>query len=252
MTHADALALFLAGAAAAFINTVAGAGSLISLRVLMLLGVPAVVANGTNRLPVLVQSIVAYLGFRRANVVAPPSELRRVVLYAGLGSLGGAVASSFVPEEAMRTILIFVLFGVAVVSLFGLRKKKEKDEAAPAVAPASYVPWLVVSGAYGGFLQAGVGLILLYALMDVRGLSALEANLIKAAATAVFAVIALGVFVAHGQFDLPKALVLSAGAFAGALLGVRFAARYVSVLRYVAVGADFVACVVLLWREWAA
>jgi uncharacterized protein len=251
VTPADVVVLFLAGAAAAFINTVAGAGSLISLRVLMLLGVPAVVANGTNRLPVLVQSVVAYLGFRRANVVVEPTELRRVVLYAGVGSLVGAVASSFVPEEAMRTILIFVLFGVAVVSLFGLRKKKAKEDGAPAIAPASYVPWLILSGAYGGFLQAGVGLLLLYALMDVRGLDALKANLIKAAATAVFAVIALTVFVVRGQFDAPKALALSAGAFAGALLGVRFAARYVSVLRYVAVVADFVACVVLLYREWA-
>lgn len=239
-----------AGTVAAFINTVAGAGSLISLRVLMLLGVSAQVANGTNRLPVLVQSLLAFVGFRRAKVEIDAKELRPVVLYSGMGGLVGAIASSFVPEKVMRGLLIFVLFGVAVLSLVGLARKQPTGDERAAEQPSRYVLWLFVSGAYGGFLQAGVGLLLLYALMEVRGLDALRANAIKAAATSVFAALALAVFVTRAQFDVERAAVLSLGAVFGALLGVRFASRYAGTLRYLAVAADFVACLVLLAREW--
>ncbi|MBT3919531.1 MAG: sulfite exporter TauE/SafE family protein, partial [Flavobacteriaceae bacterium] len=46
-----------------FINTVAGGGTLLSLPVLIFLGLPPSVANGTNRVAIVIQTAFATAGF---------------------------------------------------------------------------------------------------------------------------------------------------------------------------------------------
>ena len=49
--------VFVAGVAAGFVNVMAGGGSSLTLPALMLLGLDASVANGTNRLSIVTQSL---------------------------------------------------------------------------------------------------------------------------------------------------------------------------------------------------
>jgi uncharacterized membrane protein YfcA len=246
--------LAAAGLAAGFVNTVAGAGSLLSLRALMVLGVLPADANGTNRVPVVAQSLTAALAFRRhtrvSGALLAPSVVPSVV-----GALLGAGASTLLPDRVMNVLLIGVLFAVA---LLGLRKAKtrvgvELDEAAEAARLATWPSrtWLFASGFYGGFLQAGVGLLLLHALSNVAGLSMLRSNALKVTVVLVFSLAALVVFVATGHVRWLLAAPLSLGSILGALLAVRFAVKLGEKLKIAVVVVDFLVCAVLVGRALA-
>ncbi|HTJ80203.1 MAG TPA: sulfite exporter TauE/SafE family protein, partial [Polyangiaceae bacterium] len=104
----EAALLVAVGCAAGFVNTAAGAGSLLSLRALMLLGFPAEIANATNRVPVLVQSTVAARGFDKAGLI-DRGNVVKTAIPASLGAIVGAVTASHLPEKVMRWVLIVVL-----------------------------------------------------------------------------------------------------------------------------------------------
>lgn len=260
--------LVVVGAAAGFVNTAAGAGSLLSLRALMLLGVPATIANATNRLPVLAQSVAAGIGFHAGGKLDRENILRAAIP-SSVGSLVGALAASYAPEKAMRYILIVALFGMAVVSLVPLKKpaptKTERIAAhtASASAPVASAPaapnlrspaaiaWLLIAGAYGGFLQAGVGLVLLFALSNVGGYDLVRANALKVVVVGLFTVVSLAVFVARGEVWYGPGLVMCGGSVVGARFAVRFAMNRGAALKRLVVLVDLVACAALVYREFA-
>ncbi|MBK8938581.1 MAG: sulfite exporter TauE/SafE family protein [Polyangiaceae bacterium] len=245
--------LALVGAVAGFVNTVAGAGSLLSLRALMLFGLPATIANGTNRVPVVAQSIAATLGFAKHGRL-PRRAIAWAAAPASLGALAGSLGASFVPERPMRWVLIVVLFAVGV---WGLRSPKVPERAGELDDDAvlarcrdpKVVVWLFFAGAYGGFLQAGVGLILLHALSSVGGIDLVRANALKVVVVAVFSVVAASVFIARGQVAWVAALAMTVGAVVGARLAVAYAIGWAQKLKIVVVVVDLVACAVLLLTE---
>ncbi|RME71099.1 MAG: sulfite exporter TauE/SafE family protein, partial [Chloroflexi bacterium] len=63
------LAIIAAGFVAGFINTLAGSGSLVTLPLLIFAGLPANVANGTNRVAILLQNVVGVSSFRQQKVL---------------------------------------------------------------------------------------------------------------------------------------------------------------------------------------
>jgi uncharacterized membrane protein YfcA len=111
------------------------------------------------------------------------------------------------------------------------------------------VVWLFFAGAYGGFLQAGVGLILLHALSSVGGIDLVRANALKVVVVAVFSVVAASVFIARGQVAWVAALAMTVGAVVGARLAVAYAIGWAQKLKIVVVVVDLVACAVLLLTE---
>lgn len=246
-------ALVGVGAVAGFVNTVAGAGSLLSLRALMLLGLPATIANGTNRVPVVAQSFAASFGFSRAGKL-PWSAVGWAAAPACAGALAGSIGASYVPEKPMRIVLIVVLFAVGLLGLRSPKKDagaEELDDAAVLrmVRSPKIVAWLFFAGAYGGFLQAGVGLILLHALSTVGGLDLLRANALKVVVVAIFSVVAVAVFIARGQVFWLAAAAMTVGSVIGARLAVSYAIGWAQRLKVFVVVVDLAACVVLLLQE---
>ena len=161
-------ALFLAGGGlvAGVVNTLAGGGSLLTVPLLTFLGLPGSVANGTNRVGVLLQSGVASWGFWREGV------------------------------SGVRSALPLLL---------------------PVAAGA-------LLGAFGGAFQAGVGILLLYAL-SAGGSDLVRSNAVKVVLNFCFSLLVLPVFVSARQVALPEALALGAGFAAGGLAGPRIAVR---------------------------
>lgn len=242
--------LALVGAAAGFVNTVAGAGSLLSLRALMLFGMPAGIANASNRVPVLAQSLTAAFSFSRKQPL-PREAIVWACWPACVGALCGSLVASYVPDREMKLVLIGVLF---LVALLGLRKAR-RPEGVPALDDAAVIAicrrpvtvvWLFGTGAYGGFLQAGVGLIMLHALSTVGGLDLVRANALKAVVIAVLSLVSVTVFITRGMVVWVPALAMMAGAVVGAELAVRFAISWADRLKVVVVVVDLVACVALL------
>lgn len=218
------LVLGAAGLAGGFVNTLAGGGSLVTLPALLLLGLPADVANATNRVGVLAQSLVAARGLGRDPRLAATSKTW-VLLPSLAGSVAGAWIAARVPAAALKPILLATLIAIAFTLLWRpavLVAGSDEAPLDPRARPLG-VPGLFLIGAYGGFLQVGVGIFLLLFLGGVLRYDLLLGNALKSLLVAALTLAALAVFVVERQVWWAPGLLMSVAMVAGARLGVRVA-----------------------------
>jgi uncharacterized membrane protein YfcA len=216
--------LFGAGVVSGFVNTIAGGGSLLTLPALMLLGLPANVANGTNRLSVITQSLSGTLMFYRAGKLHTPA-LGSIALPTFVGAIAGAGVAAIAPADILKPVLLGTMIAMAVLmTLKPVFAVEEGVEPRSAWQPAS-LAGLFAAGLYGGFVQAGVGFVLLAVLGGVMRYDTVRANALKLACTLIFGVGALAVFAAAAQIVWIPAAVLAVGTVVGSQLGVKFALK---------------------------
>lgn len=212
------------GFVAGFMNTLAGSGSLLTLPILILLGLPANVANGTNRVGVLLQNIVAVGAFRRRGAL-PLEGSWKLIVPAVAGAVVGAELAVDLDEALLRQAI-----GVLLLVLLGVMLLNPERWIAAHVAPRSprllvEVPLFFAIGAYGGFIQVSVGLFLLAGLVLGAGYNVVGANALKNLIVLVFTAAALVVFVVNDQVEWTLGLLLGAGQAAGAWTAVHFAVK---------------------------
>ena len=217
--------LIAAGFLAGFINTLAGSGSLLTLPALIFLGLPAHLANGTNRVAILLQNIVAVSSFHSHRVL----DVRRgltLAVPAIVGSLIGARIAVGLDEAMLRRAIGLLMLFMAVVIV----ARPKRWIAGHAGGEIRLSPWLTavvffLIGVYGGFIQAGVGIFLLAGLVLGAGLDLVRANAVKVLIVLCFTVFALAVFVAHGQVDWGVGVILGLGNMAGAWVATKVAVK---------------------------
>jgi uncharacterized protein len=215
------LALFGVGFIAAIINVFAAGGSFLTLPLLLFLGLPATVANGTNRVGVLAQNVGAVIGFHRHRVL-PARWALSVSVPAVIGAAIGVWGALNVPELAFRRILSIVMLAFALGTFLhrSLRGARRLE-----ILRASHWTMMLgffVMGIYGGFLQAGVGFFAL-ALTSMAGFDLVQGNAIKVFSVMLLTVLSLAVFAGTGHVDWPAGLALGLGNVLGSLLAVRVA-----------------------------
>jgi uncharacterized membrane protein YfcA len=215
------LALFVVGVIAAVINVIAAGGSFLTLPLLIFLGLPASVANGTNRVGVLAQNVSAVIGFHGHDAL-PVKWALSVSLPAMVGAAIGVWAALSVPDVAFRRILSIVMLAVTFVTLLhrGLKGERRSE-------PRSAWHWTMVvgfflTGLYGGFIQAGVGFLAL-AMTTLAGLDLVRGNAVKVFAVMLLTLLSLAVFAGAGHVDWPAGIALAFGNLLGGIIGVRVA-----------------------------
>jgi uncharacterized membrane protein YfcA len=205
---------FVSGA----LNIVAGGGSFLTLPMLIFVGLPPSVANGTNRIGVLLQNVGGVWGFHRHGVLEWTWGLQ-VSAPAVVGAALGAWLALQVGDVAFRRILASVM---VVASLWPILSSP--------VAPVRQRPrdsvivlaGFFLAGVYGGFLQAGVGFLIL-ALTSASGLDLVRGNAVKVLSVLLLTALSLAVFAWHDRVDWALGLILGLGNLSGAFLGVRLA-----------------------------
>lgn len=226
MNLTSSLLLIVGGVAAGFINTIAGSGSLITLPLLIFAGLPATVANGSNRVAVLAQSLVAVQSFRRGGVLDIRKSLP-LIIPAALGALLGAQIAVKMDEVLMRRAIGVLMIAMLIIIVL---RSRGWGTAAAESRNAVRVEWQIVLffgiGVYGGFIQAGVGVLLLMAILVATPLELVAGNATKNLIVLVFTVFALAVFVYNRQVDWVAGLVLSIGNSIGAWLGARLSLKH--------------------------
>jgi len=218
-------AVVAVGVLVGFINTLAGSGSVISLPLLMFLGLPANVANGTNRIGILIQSVVAVASFKKQKIFNWNEGLR-LAIPSVVGSFIGAISAVKLTNEIME----MVIGGLMVVMFFVLLYKPsrwingstEKEQKKPGILK---ILVFFAIGLYGGFIQAGIGLFLLAGLVLGAGMNLVKANAIKVLVVAIYTPIALAVFIYNDQVSYEIGLILALGNAIGAWLAARFAIK---------------------------
>jgi uncharacterized protein len=217
-------ALALVGVIAGFLNVLAGGGSLLTLPLLIFFGLPAATANGTNRVAIFCQNIFAITGFKRQGVF--PIRLAMLCMPPALiGSYLGANLAINVDEMLFRRLLALIMVGVLLFMVFDPMKRFRVQEM-PITPMRTLV--LIVSffgvGLYGGFVQAGVGFLIITALL-VHGLDLVRINAVKVLVIFAFTAVALGVFVLHGQVDYVLGLSLAGGNSVGGWIATHYAVK---------------------------
>lgn len=220
------LLAILAGILAGVVNTLAGSGSLVTLPMLLFLGLPANVANATNRVGVTVQNVVGIAAFRQSGRLELKGGLWLTVP-AMLGSILGARIALDLSEQTMNTAIGIVMVVMLGLILFEpkrwLRPKSEVKEGRPSIGVLAL---FFLIGIYGGFIQAGVGVLLLTAMVVGIGYSLVDANAIKLMIVLAVTAVALMIFGASGQVNWPLGALMAAGQSTGAWLAARFASRH--------------------------
>jgi uncharacterized membrane protein YfcA len=213
------LALFVVGFVAAIINVIAGGGSFLTLPLLIFLGLPASIANGTNRVGVLAQNLSAVVGFHRHNVL-PVSWALSASVPALAGAALGVWAAINVPDLAFRRILSIVMLAVAAGTLLhrGI-KGTPRQESHSAWRPMMMAGFFL-TGVYGGFLQAGVGFLVL-AMTTAGGLDLVRGNAVKVLTVMLLTLLSLVVFAGTGHVNWPAGIALGLGNLLGGMVGVR-------------------------------
>jgi uncharacterized protein len=212
-----------AGLAAGFINVLAGNGSLISLPALIFVGLPPGVANATNRVSIVFQNLVGGTSFYRQGKLDARGALMLGIPMV-LGSAVGALIAVDVNDQVFRQVLAVAM----IVMLILMLVKPERWIAGKPGAVSSHLTLarfiiFFAIGVYGGFLQAGVGIFLLVALVLEVGYDVVRANAVKVVVTLASAIISLAIFSANLKVNWTVGLVLAAGSMVGAWLATRFA-----------------------------
>lgn len=219
------LALIGTGLAAGFINANAGGGSMLTLPLLMFLGLPANVANGTNRIAILLQNVVGVRTFHHEKVLKISTDYRLA-----LPAIAGSVIGALFAVEIDVKLLEKIIAGLMVLMLLLIVFKPDVwvKERAGAVNPKptiwQYIIFFFI-GLYGGFIQMGVGFFLLVGLVLGCGYDLVKANAVKLFIVLIYTVFTLAIFMFNGQVDWTAGLILAAGNMTGAWLGAKFAVK---------------------------
>lgn len=216
--------LFAVGVISGYLNVLAGGGSALVLPVLIFMGLDGALANGTNRIAILVQNISSATEFQRSRGY----PVKTVLVYS-LWTLPGAVAGAFyatsVSDELFQTILGVVIIGV-VITLLLPRGAILSGAVREGLTRSPWIyPALLAIGFYGGFVQVGVGFLFMAALYHLLRLDLVNVNMYKVLIVLVYTVPALLIFMWSGDVDWILGAVLAAGSALGGWLAVKASIR---------------------------
>lgn len=236
-TITDYLLLFLFGNFAGFINVVAGGGSTLTLPFLILMGMDASVANGTNRIGILTQTMSASLSFRKSKFKDTKLSIKLALLTVP-GAIVGAIYSTQIDNASFQTIVIVVMIGVAL-SLFIPRVKKKKYLDTVTDFPLLAYPLMILVGFYAGFIQVGIGFLLMAILSVVLKLNIKRVNMHKVFIVFINTIPTLIIFILTDNIDWVTGIVLSIGASLGAWwsakLSLKIDEKYVKLILFIAI-----------------
>ncbi|MDD2453455.1 MAG: sulfite exporter TauE/SafE family protein [Aminobacteriaceae bacterium] len=212
--------IFFVGIIAGFFNTIGGGGSLLVLPFLSFLGMDVALANGTNRIAIVLQCFTGAETYRRKNVLS----LRIALPLAGITTLGSIVGTFLainIDREFLNLSVAALISLMAVLLVFKPEMWEKQHETRLSKTAVFFIFFAI--GIYGGFIQAGVGFFLTWGLALAAGVDLIRGNAIKMVIVGLYNIVSLAIFYRSGLVDIPVGLILAAGSMVGAVAGAKFA-----------------------------
>jgi uncharacterized membrane protein YfcA len=240
-----ALALLITvGIIAGFLNVTAGGGSTLTLPTLIFLGLDTTIANGTNRIAILLQNISAVQSFKQEKLFDLKTSLI-LSLFTFPGAIAGALIAVNLNDDLFQTILGIVMIGI-IISMIIPKKKSVGNDSNPKPRLIKYISMLFI-GFYGGFIQVGVGFLLMASLQWIMRLNLVMVNMYKVFIVLVYTIPALAIFIytdnVHWLFGIFLAIGNALGGWWGAKIQVK---KGEGVIKIVLVVAIFIMALKLL------
>ena len=213
--------LLISGLIVGFINTLAGGGSAISLTVFMALGLPVHIANGTNRIAILMQNMSSTATFFRKGMLEVGNGLRLGVP-AIAGAVVGAQIAATIDEHIFQICLAVVMASVLVFTLFGERLLHRSGASVRHFRPVHYLTFFLI-GIYCGYIFVGTGYVILLSTMGMLHMGIVRSNVIKNFVILLAIPFSLLVFILNGEVNYAYGLIHGAGNMVGAFLASHYA-----------------------------
>lgn len=215
--------LILVGLFVGLINTYAGAAAVLSMSLFTALGMPISVANGTNRIPVLFQTLAMSIGFRKQGVLDISSGVK-LGIPAIIGSIIGSIFATKVPSSIFEIMLATMLILLIALLLFDPNKFLKPKPRQIKIHKIDYF-WFFLIGLYGGFFHVGVGYFILFVAILSLGYDLVQASAIKGFVVLMYIPFTLAIFIMEDQVWFAYGLVHAIGNVAGALIATSFAKK---------------------------
>jgi len=211
----DYFLLILVGFIAGIINILAGGGSLLTLPMLIFLGLPPHIANGTNRVAIIIQNIFAVKGFQSKGIKTYPFSLY-LAIPATIGAIIGAIVGIKIEGELFNKILGIVMLVIVIYMVLKSNKisKNNIERIKGKYFWLSIIAFFFI-GLYGGFIQAGVGFIILFTLSNINQFSLVKSNAIKVTVALIYTLVAVAIFAYNDSVNWKYGLILSLGNASG-------------------------------------
>ena len=204
------------GFAAGIINIISGSGSIITLSLMAFFNVPMDVANGTNRIGILVHGIKGSHAFKKKGELHLEDSWK-IIIFCMVGAIGGIVTALYISPEAFSFSLGIIFFLLLLVIIFEPHKRLKENKKI-----IKYIPWLMIPiGFYGGFIQVATGIFLLTVLHIISGKSLKEINPLKVFIIMLFNIPAIIIFAMGGKINWALGISLAIGQYFGAIVGVK-------------------------------
>jgi uncharacterized protein len=232
----SALILFGVGLVSGFMNVVAGGGSSLTLPALIFLGLDSAVANGTNRIAVIMQNISAIYAFKQEKYSQFKLSWKLSIITLP-GAIAGALVAIEVGDELFKKILGIIMIGVIISMLIPNPKNNNTSDSIK-------IPWTVHLsmfgiGFYGGFIQVGIGFMIMAALQYLMKLNLVIVNMHKVFIVLILTIPAFIVFQVSGNINWQLGISLAAGNALGgwwaAKLSVKKGESFIKMILIIAV-----------------
>jgi uncharacterized protein len=247
----EAVAVFIAGMAAGTINTIVGAGTLITFPTLVAVGYPPVLANVSNTVGLVPGSLSGALGYR-PELAGQSRRLIRLGVGSASGALIGGLLLLWLPASAFAAV-VPVLIGlgcVLVVAQPWISDRVSRNPVAP--AHGSILVWGLVcaAGVYGGYFGAAQGVLLIAILGLGLDETLQRANAAKNVLALVVNGVAAALFIVVTDVSWRAAGIIALGSVLGGQLGARVGRRLPApVFRTMVAVIGTVAIVKLVWFD---
>ncbi|MEM6538779.1 MAG: sulfite exporter TauE/SafE family protein [Pseudomonadota bacterium] len=215
--------LTLAGVAAGWVNVLAGGGSLLTVPIMLFAGLPGPVANGTNRIAIIAQNVVAVFSFFRRGF----SDFRLSLSLAACACVGaffGANVGVQIEGVWFNRLVAAIIVGVMIIMAFdgGSTAAEGTQDGKPKNLVLGHALF-VGAGFWGGFIQIAVGFVMMPILHRVMGLDLVRTNMHKVFVALTFSFVALAVFASKVSIAWEAGAALAIGNAVGGWLGANAA-----------------------------
>jgi uncharacterized membrane protein YfcA len=214
------------GIFAGILNTLAGNGSAITLTILTeLLQLPGNLANGTNRVGILAQSFMGTWTFHK-NGKLNLNRGSTYIIPTIIGAIAGVIVATMVSSEQFKSVFRFLMVFMLIVILVKPSRWLIKTDTSKKVNLWITIPVFLALGFYGGFIQMGMGVFFLAAMVLGAKFSLIDANIIKVFVVGAYTILVVAIFQWNGLIDWRIGLILAVGQTIGAWLAATFASQY--------------------------
>ncbi|MEO5581520.1 MAG: sulfite exporter TauE/SafE family protein [Saprospiraceae bacterium] len=219
------LLLLTGGLIAGIINTLAGNGSVITLSLCTeVIGLSPSIANGTNRLGILTQSIAGTASlYSHKKLLLKGTYTSIIVVFSG--ALIGIWLATILHDQTINRMYPWFLVFIFIVLLLKPERWLKTIPVQDFTPPWYIWPIYFLIGVYGGLIQIGIGIFYLATSIMINRIPWLHANAAKIVVTGLFTTIALIIFGTHGLVHLHTAIFLAIGQTIGAWMGVKYLSK---------------------------